>query len=168
MPLLTIHVEGVEAVRVRLATLRAELPTALARSIERAANELAAQLSEAAPKGRSGASDGAQPSGLLAGDAPGPLAESFRAEVTNAGAGGGMVRAVVLTTQPAKLRLVRSGRGPVTPRQKRALMWEGLEHPVMHAGPVAANDFVTPIAEQAGATVAAIVREDLAALLNEG
>lgn len=163
MPFLTVRVQGVEEFRARISRVRADLPVALARSIQTSCAEMTAALTEAAPQGRGASgSESAQPSGLLEGDAAGPLKLSFESEVTTAGTS--RVVGVVRTTQPRKLRLVREGRGVVTPREKRALMWEGLDHPVPRAGPAAPNDFVTPVVEAQSAAAIERIRTDLASV----
>ena len=63
---------------------------------------------------------------------------------------------------PTKGRSVE-GRGWIFPVSKRALMWEGLSHPVMSAAPSQANDFVTPIID----SVTDIVEAEVQALIDE-
>ncbi|MBF6588936.1 MAG: hypothetical protein IVW57_00210 [Ktedonobacterales bacterium] len=161
MPLLSMmQGDGLGTLRLRLTLLRDTLPQAVADTIERIGPEVASMLSDAAPAGKSAAGGESMP---MEGDAPGRLQESFTSTFTASASGA---TTTVSTTQPNKLALVRSGHRAVFPVRKRALMWPGLAHPVRRAGPVAPNDFVTPVladaAVQAFAELGAAVGAALA------
>lgn len=104
-------------------------------------------LTDAAPRGEE---SGENPPG----DAPGPLAESFTSELEMRGTYAGVVR--VKTTQPTKLRYVRRGTGVygpngqrIRPLVKKALYWKNAPHPMKSVAGQRANDFVTPVVNEA-------------------
>lgn len=145
MPLAQLRLPaGADDIQERIAAVRAQLPGAIAQTLAQAAKETQAALQQAAPVGKiieeattSGAQS-QQPRGLP-GDGPGKLADSFQVQQV------GDSQVDVLTTQPAKLKIIVEGRGPVYPKTKMALMWPGLTHPVKRAGPTTPNDFVSPV-----------------------
>jgi hypothetical protein len=142
---LFLRANGLDQAQARLSQVRVALRAAVQDALLASAQETAQALSEAAPRGRASSSGGGGTP--IGSDAPGTLKDSFTTEIAEQSAS--VLRVVVRTTQPAKLRYVRYGRGPVLPVQKLALMWEGLEHPVRRAGPAPANDFVTPVLQAA-------------------
>lgn len=130
-----------------LSRLRDELPGLISAALSDAGNAVVQDLASAAPRGQGGG--GTPPEG----DAPGPLAESFSASVEDA---EGEAVLTVKTTQPTKLMYVTEGTGiygpygeRIYPKVKLALYWEGAEHPVKSVAGQEANDFVTPITDEA-------------------
>ncbi len=149
MGFLYIDTSQLDLLRARLILTAERIPQAVQDSLASLSDEILAELADACPKG---SGDGPNPPG----DSDGPLAESFEASLSVQGMGA---KLRVTTTQPTKLRYVREGRGPVYPVRAKALYWQGLDHPVKSAGPAAANDFVTPIVEEAGAMATEFISE---------
>lgn len=155
MPFMTVTLTGTQNLVERIQAARAAMSAALLDAVTAACVDGVAMLAAAAPHG---SGQGQPPEG----DAPGPLSESFVSEVT---ASGTLIRAVIRTTQPTKLRYVRLGTGVygpsgqrITPKAARALFWPGADHPVRSVSGMPPNDFVTPllpaIQQQAAARVA--------------
>jgi hypothetical protein len=143
MPLLRMTATGGTAgLRLRLEQVRSSLMPAINGAVQQIGDDVARQLAQAAPVGASSGGEGTP----IAGDAPGKLKESFVADYEP---GEASASTSVATTQPNKLRFVRDGRGPVYPVRKRALMWNGLPHPVRSAKATQPNDFVTPVLAEA-------------------
>ncbi len=155
MAALTIETSGLAALAAKLQALHEALCPALESAVTEAVEYGHERLHDAAPIGRTIEALHPQPVGD---DAPGPLISSFYTTVQKSDT---LVRGTVSTTQPQKLKFVVEGRGPVVPTTKKALYWEGAEHPVKRVGPVAPNDFVSPIV----AEVQAFFREALTAAL---
>ena|SRR5579885_2322749 len=149
MGFITVDTSQIDLLRTRLQLVQQRIPQVVVDELDILATDVLGQLSDACPKGTG---EGPGP----AGDSDGPLAESFAAEVAVQGRGA---RLTITTTQPTKLKFVREGRGDVYPVRAKALYWQGLEHPVKHAGPSEANDFVTPIIVDAAATAAQLLAE---------
>lgn len=130
---------NITELRARILDARSLLPSL----IHDAANELGMvvveDLKTAAPQGKGESSP--------PGDAPGFLADSFFVQEESVSEESTIIS--VQTTQPQKLEYVVKGRGEVRPKVKRALYWEGLSHPVRRAGPTKANDFVSPVVDNA-------------------
>lgn len=152
MPILTLTATGALAdLRIRLDMAQSALGVVLPAAFSRAGQAIAEELAAAAPHG-------ATPDApAIEGDAGGPLASSFQSEMLAASADYTAVQ--VITTQPHKLGFVVRGHGPVAPVNKRALMWQGLAHPVTRARAVAPNDFVTPVLDAGTAEAVAIVED---------
>lgn len=134
----------------RIATVRSELPAIIADEIVAAGSELVAELGSAAPRSGSTGS-------TIEGDTSGPLAESFSSDVQGS---DGVVTLTVKTSQPTKLKFVTEGTGlygplnhRIIPRTKRALYWEGAAHPVKSVAGQEANDFVSPLTDEAGSII---------------
>jgi hypothetical protein len=125
---------GIDALLARVSKAQSELSRVTKDAAQRVGDTVKEQLSSSAPKGRGGPPPPT--------DAPGPLSGSFAAHAEQQGAGAHME---LKTSQGIKLKFVTEGRGVVLPRNKRALFWPGLTHPVKRAGPSNANDFVTPV-----------------------
>lgn len=130
-----------------LSRLRNELPGLIRAALSNAGNAVVQDLASAAPRGQGGS--GTPPEG----DAPGPLAESFSAVVEDS---AGEAVLTVKTSQPTKLMYVTEGTGiygpygeRIYPKVKKALYWEGAEHPVKSVAGQEANDFVSPITDEA-------------------
>lgn len=155
----TSDTSGIMAWRQRLAQTRAQVGPLLVRATREAGEWVTQNLSDAAPKSK--AQNATPPDG----DAPGRLAESFY--VREEGATERSAAVSVKTTQPTKLKFVVEGRGEVRPVNKKALYWQGLPHPVKRAGPMAANDFVSPVLAEAPTAEEAlgVVVEQLAEIL---
>jgi len=152
MPLLTLTTTGtISELRARLQMAQAALGLVIPAAISQAGQNVADGLAAAAPHG---ANPDAPPVGS---DTPGPLASSFESHVTASGAAYAAVE--VITTQPTKLGFVVNGHGPVAPVNKKALMWQGLAHPVRSARAVAPNDFVTPVTDAGTAAAVALLEE---------
>lgn len=139
-----------------LSRLRNELPGLIRATLSDSGNAVVQDLASAAPRGQGG---GTPPEG----DAPGPLAESFSAVVEDS---AGEAVLTVKTTQPTKLMYVTEGTGiygpygeRIYPKVKQALYWEGAEHPVKSVAGQEANDFVTPITNEADGEITDQVAE---------
>lgn len=142
MAILTIRSTGVNTLRIKLQMAHAAIGPAVATAIINSGEHVAQALATAAPRGSSD-SGSSQPMGD---DEPGRLAESFLNQALASGPDYAATQ--VITTQPNKLNLVRNGRGEVRPRTKKALMWNGLDHPVRRSRAVAPNDFVSPVLQE--------------------
>jgi hypothetical protein len=158
---ITFDTSGLQALRARIAEARAAVPELLQQAVEGAGSWTVQNLGAAAPVGTQ--SGGGPPP---AGDAAGPLAESFYMQEEASQFANG-ARVSVRTRQPQKLEWIVQGRGEVRPVTKRALYWPGLAHPVKYAGPSKANDFVTPVlASMPGVVeVLGVVAEELQVIL---
>ena len=153
MPLLTLTTTGtISELRARLQMAQAALGVVIPAAISQAGQNVAAALTNAAPRGATQVD-----TPPLEGDAPGNLKDSFESHVTASGAAYAAVE--VITTQPTKLGFVVNGHGPVAPVNKKALMWPGLPHPVRSARAVAPNDFVTPVTDAGTAAAVALLEE---------
>lgn len=151
---------GLEFLRLRVDEAKLLLPGLLVDTAQIVGESVAQALGDAAPQGQG---SGDNPSG----DAPGPLAESFYAESelqANAGV------AVVKTTQPTKLGYVRYGTGVygkygqrIVPTTKRALFWEGADHPFRSVAGQKPNDFISPVL----AEVKDIIEPEVNAIIDE-
>lgn len=133
---------GLDALVSRLAHARAELPRIVHSAAQWSGDAMAKALGNAAPHGGHG---GPPP----AGDAAGSLAGSFHAEVTQHGYSA---RVEVKTKQPQKLEYVVKGTGLYGPKKqlitsnvKKALYWEGADHPVKSVKGQKPNDFIKPV-----------------------
>lgn len=133
-----------------LTRLRDALPGLISAALSDAGNAVVQDLTSAAPRGTG---SGAPPEG----DASGPLAESFLANVEDS---GNEATLTVKTTQPTKLMYVTEGTGlygpynqRIYPKAKKALYWEGAEHPVKSVAGQEANDFVSPITDEANGEI---------------
>lgn len=162
MPLLMIDPSGAERLRMRLAQFQAVLMPAVLTAMETIGSHIEEELKAAAPKGQH---EGPPP----AGDAPGALADSFSHEVQGSEA---LATLQVKTSQPTKLMYVRKGTGVygargarITPTQKRALYWQGADHPVRSVAGMRPNDFVTPVLEDAKDFVAEQLSEAVGEVL---
>jgi hypothetical protein len=151
MAILTITSSGVGELRLRLQMAQAAIGLVVPTVISQAGQYVADELSAAAPHG---SNPDAPP---IAGDAPGPLASSFEQQMLASTADYAATQ--VITTQPHKLGFVVRGHGEVVPVNKRALMWQGLAHPVRKAKAVAPNDFVTPVLDAGVAQAVALLEE---------
>ncbi len=152
---------GTDELRARIADAQAQLPALIEEAMQEVGLSVVDALSAAAPRG---ANSGGTP---LASDAAGPLADSFF--VQDEGAVGDPGAAIsVQTSQPAKLDLVLNGRGEVRPVTARALWWQGLQHPVMRSGPVAPNDFASPVIDSIDAEAELQTLSDEFAAILEG
>lgn len=147
-----------------LSRLRNELPGLIRAALSDAGNAVVQDLASAAPRGQGG---GTPPEG----DAPGPLAESFSAVVEDA---EGETVLTVKTTQPTKLMYVTEGTGiygpygeRIYPKVKQALYWEGAEHPVKSVAGQEANDFVSPITDEADGEITDQVAEAIYEAMQE-
>jgi hypothetical protein len=153
MAILTITGSGnVGELRLRLQMAQAAIGLVVPTVISQAGQYVADELKIAAPQGSS--SGDAPP---IEGDAPGHLADSFEQQMLASTADYAATQ--VITTQPRKLGFVVRGHGEVVPVNKRALMWQGLAHPVRKAKAVAPNDFVTPVLEAGVAQAVALLEE---------
>jgi hypothetical protein len=135
MVLVRIQEGTLRALQEQVAQARTQVDLLLNAELERLGAYAVDLLSADAPRGKSGS--GGSPIGT---DAPGALANSFRWERAEN-------QVDVLCSQPNKLDIIVNGRGPVYPRNKKALFWEGLDHPVKFARATTPNDFVTPAIE---------------------
>lgn len=144
---ITINANGLQVLRERLIRAQDAVMPAVVDAITETGNTIKEGLSHAAPRGLSSADEAAQP---IEGDIPGRLGESFAFEVE---ADAVMVHGTVSTNQPQKLAFVVGGRGPIYPVNKRALYWQGLDHPVRSARASQANDFVSPVVDAAMAAI---------------
>jgi hypothetical protein len=153
--MISVEGTGVESILARIQAARDAIMPTLEQGCNELGAEVVSQLSEAAPKGQY---EGQPPPG----DGPGRLASSFEPFVE---VGESEVILTIETSQPTKLKFVREGRGPVYPITKMALFWQGLDHPVRYASPSKANDFVTPITEQADADASAYMEAATQALI---
>lgn len=144
---ITSNTTGLEDLLARLDMARTMVAPLLAEAAQEAADIVAQNLKEAAPKGSTGS--GSSPGD----DASGPLAESFFtiAEIQAEGAA-----ASVQTNQGIKLGYVVNGTGiygpqgqRIVPLVARALYWEGAEHPYRSVAGQKPNDFVTPALQEA-------------------
>ncbi len=138
-----------------LVQLRSALPGIVKDALDEAGNAMVQDLASSAPRGQGSA--GPPPEG----DASGPLAESFKAVVDDA-------TLTVKTTQPTKLKFVTEGTGlygplhqRIYPRTKKALYWEGAEHPVKSVSGMEANDFVSPITDVAAEDITASLTDTI-------
>lgn len=139
--------------RTQIALAKAGIVDALAQGLLTGGNQVARNLSLAAPIGKG------EEGPPIPGDAPGRLLTSFCAVPTS------QLTVEVRTSQPNKLALVVKGRKEVVPVTKRALMWPGLPHPVMRSRAVAPNDFVSPVLDSAEADIKEMVLAPVEALL---
>lgn len=130
---------NIAELRARILDARSLLPSLIQDAANEAGTVVSDELKAAAPQGKGQSSP--------PGDAPGPLAGSFSMQYDSISEEGTTVS--VVTNQPTKLSFVVKGRGEVRPKVKRALYWEGLSHPVKRAGPSKANDFVSPVLDNA-------------------
>lgn len=147
-----------------LSRLRNELPGLIRAALSDAGNAVVQDLASAAPRGTG---SGTPPEG----DASGPLAESFSAIVEDA---EGETVLTVKTTQPTKLMYVTEGTGiygpygeRIYPKVKKALYWEGAEHPVASVAGQEANDFVSPIIDEADGEITDQVAEAIYEAMQE-
>lgn len=148
-----------------LSRLRNELPGLIRAALSDAGNAVVQDLASAAPRGQN--SGGTPPEG----DASGPLAESFSAIVEDS---AGEVMLTVKTSQPTKLMYVTEGTGiygpygeRIYPKVKKALFWEGAEHPVKSVAGQEANDFVSPITDEADGEITDRVAEAIFEAMQE-
>lgn len=130
---------GIESLRERIAMAREALPTLLQRAALQAGTSMKDGLSNAAPKGKG---TGVPP----AGDASGPLSESFFVQFESESS------ISVRTTQSTKLEYVTKGTGVYGPRgarivpvTKKALYWDGANQPYRSVAGQKPNDFVAPV-----------------------
>src|SRR5690242_2174454 len=119
-----LDLSGLDAFRERLAYARSQLPDLTKKAVHDAGDWVVQNLQDAAPVG---ATEGSPPPG----DAPGRLSESFYVQDE------GPASITVRTGQPQKLEYVTQGTGifgprgePIRPITKKALYWEGADHPV--------------------------------------
>ncbi len=140
-----VNASGVKQALERLLLIRAELFPAVERAAISAVQETVDDLKAFTPVGERGISP--------PGDAQGHLADSF---YMTSGGGDNGFRLTVQTTQPRKLDYVRHGTGVygpvgvrITPVRAKALYWEGAAHTVPSVAGQHANDFVTPVLEEA-------------------
>ncbi|HZU01522.1 MAG TPA: hypothetical protein VFA10_17775 [Ktedonobacteraceae bacterium] len=138
---ITINTDGLQRLRDALMAARDAVMPAVADAVEATCEQVQNGLSSAAPRGTG--DDAAEPP---PGDAAGHLADSFSYALE---AEEVMVTGTVSTSQPQKLAFVVEGRGEVFPVTKKALFWPGLAHPVRHAAASVANDFVSPVVDEA-------------------
>lgn len=139
-----MRISGLDTLIQRVADARPAIARAIETSLDRQGEWTVELLSDAAPKG-----SGSSSSSALEGDAGGALSESFfvRHETPNL--------ISVMTSQPTKMGYVTQGTGlygphhaRITPRFKRALAWEGAEHPVRSVRGILPNPFhLTPLDE---------------------
>jgi hypothetical protein len=147
-----------------LAQLRSTLPSVIEQALSEAGTSMIQNLTDAAPRGTN--SGGTPPEG----DASGPLAESFSASVA---VSGSRAKLTVKTSQPTKLKYVTQGTGlygpykqRIYPRVKKALYWEGAEHPVRSVAGQEPNDFVSPITDEADEDINAVVSDAISEVMN--
>jgi len=143
-----------------LARLRDELPGLIMSALNEAGSTLVQDLASAAPRGKGG---GSSPPG----DSNGPLAESFVSSVLES-------TMIVRTTQPTKLRYVTEGTGlygpygeRIYPTTKKALYWEGADHPVRSVAGQEANDFVSPITDEADGEITDLIADAIYEAMQE-
>lgn len=157
-----LSVQGLDKLIARFQAADTAMRRAIQSGLMDYATGTAEQLSQAAPKGQRGGSS--PPPG---GDDPGTLAESFSAVSVAAG------RVQVRTGQPTKLSYITHGTGlygprgqKITPRVKKALMWETAEHPYRSVRGIHPNPFVEPVLATARAEVSAKMQETVRAALS--
>lgn len=138
---------GLALTRARIAAARATLSSGIPAALQEIGASTVQALGNAAPRGAVEGSTSPE------GDADGPLAESFVAEMSGDALTG---RVEVATTQPTKLRYVTHGTGvygpagsPIRPITKRALYWQGAPHPMRQVLGQRPNDFVSPTIDAA-------------------
>lgn len=148
-----------------LARLRSELPGLIRATLSDAGSAVVQDLASAAPRGQGGG--GTPPEG----DTSGPLAESFSAVVEDS---EGEAVLTIKTTQPTKLMYVTEGTGiygpygeRIYPKVKKALYWEGADHPVASVAGQEANDFVSPITDEADEEITDQVSEAIYEAMQE-
>lgn len=161
---LIINSSGIDSLRERIELARQTLPKLIQRAALQAGEEVKSALSDAAPKGKG---SGTPP----AGDASGPLSGSFYLQ----GGGGDGSSISVRTLQPQKLEYVVRGTGiygsrgmRIVPTVKRALYWDGADHPYRSVAGQKPNDFVTPAlasAPTADVTLQDVVISELSSIL---
>jgi hypothetical protein len=147
--LITVNTNALNTLLERIASARGEIQPLLEKAVQLAGDDIVQALSDAAPQGKT--SGGPPP----AGDADGPLSESFYAqEEAPPNSPGAAVS--IRTTQPTKLSYVRYGTGiygprgqPIYPTSKQALYWPDAEHPVRSVRGMRPNDFVQPLLQKA-------------------
>lgn len=118
-------------------------------------------LGIAAPK------SGVSTSTPIAGDSPGPLAQSFKSTLIEA------MAVEVRTTQPTKFTYVTRGTGVygprgirITPRIRKALMWQQAAHPWRSVAGEPKNPFHLPVLRAAQSEAVTRVRAALRAVYN--
>lgn len=156
-----ILTSNIDQLIARIQAFRARLMPTITGAVTGMGQEVQQNLSQNAPKGMG--EEGIPPEG----DAPGRLSESFGMAQESDEAS---VSVTVRTSQPLKLQFVTKGTGiygeggmPITPKVKKALYWQGAAHPVRSVRGMQANDFVTPITDNATETLG----ERLEAALSE-
>lgn len=144
--------QGLALIRARLTAARAMLATEIPTLVTALGTDCASALSSASPRGADGGG-GTAP----AGDASGPLADSFVSSMEATGDASGRVQ--VSTTQPTKLKYVRYGTGiygpvgaPIRPVTKKALYWRTAPHPMRSVKGQKPNDFVSPVLAEIATT----------------
>src|SRR5580765_1275116 len=149
---------GLDDLRARLAMMRDEIAPLAVETGQIIGDNVAQKLGEASPHGQSGGSSPGD-------DSQGPLSESFSASTEEQG-DGAMV--TVVTSQGIKLSYVVNGRPEIFPVNKRALYWNGLDHPVMYARATQPNDFIGPVLDSVDEIIEPemqIMIEELSAIL---
>ncbi len=140
MPILTIDTSATNQMLLRLRAIEASLMPNIIEALADIGAHVEEELSAHAPVGKG------EEGPPIGGDAAGRLADSFRMTLS----GNEAAAAVQVTTdQPTKLKIIREGRREVRPVQKKALFWQGLDHPVKRSRATQPNDFVTPVLEEA-------------------
>lgn len=143
---ITVDASGIADLRARLMDAASMLPQLLEETVKEAGDDVVSSLGDDAPHGKG---DGPP----VGSDAPGPLAESFSASVESTDTSATVT---VSTSQPEKLKLVVEGTGiygprgtPIRPVKAKALYWDGADHPVRQVRGMRANDFVSPVLDDA-------------------
>lgn len=135
MTFMRVEQSGLSSLRDRFARASTRLNSLLEETMRDLGALSVDLLSDAAPRGTS------ENALAIGTDAPGRLADSFHFEQE-------ATRVDVKCNQPNKLNFVVNGRGPVRPVRKRALYWQGLDHPVKFARATEPNDFISPVVEE--------------------
>lgn len=166
--IVTSDTSGMEALLLRIQEAKDALPGLLVEAAQRSGDAVVEQLSDAAPRGQGG---GEPP----AGDASGPLSESFYVDAERQ---ADSAVAEVKTTQPQKLEYVVYGTGiygkygtRIVPLLRRALFWPDAEHPYGSVAGMRPNDFVSPVLDGVEILVDAEMQgavDELAAILEGG
>lgn len=153
---------NIAQIRARLAYVRDNLHSTLQQSLLDGGNQVAQQLSNASPKGKSGGGE------TIQGDTPGPLSASFIARSGKTS----LVSVVVVSNQPTKLKYVTQGTGiygplgrRIVPTTAKALFWPGAMHPVRSIAGQRPNDFVSPVVTGGKALIRQKAVEDVLALM---
>jgi hypothetical protein len=143
---ITINGQGVQDLLNKITDAKAEFPYILEDAVKVAGEEVRSGLSDAAPTSNKG---GPPP----AGDGSGTLADSFYSQSSTSNA---HVSLTVGTHQPTKVKFLRYGTGiygptgqRIRPKTKKALFWDGADHPYRSVAGIRPNDFITPVIDKA-------------------